>query len=285
MKLRHLGLALAVLALGASTPARPVDQVIAAERAFAADGVANGVRASFPRHAAPDGIVFNPGPVNARQLYGSLPPRTTPSPTLDWWPVFAGASRSGDLGFTTGPYAVNGTVGGWYFTVWRRQADGGWQWMFDGGGPASSDHAPPKGSPVRTLAPSRGSAGSPQRAVAQVTAAEASLAAATASAGPRAAFARRLAPDARVYVAGQQPATGRADYASVLLGWPRSLRFEAPYLDVSLAGDMAWTWGRATWTGADGASAGGYYVRVWQHRRAGWRIVFAQMVPDPPRSS
>ena len=121
---RGVAAGLAAAALAASAPATsPVDEIIAAERAFAVDGLAHGIRDSFPRHAAPDGIMFAPGPVNARTFFAGRPPETR-NPNLDWWPVFAGAARSGDLGFTTGPASQNGRAFGFYFTMWRRQPDG-----------------------------------------------------------------------------------------------------------------------------------------------------------------
>jgi ketosteroid isomerase-like protein len=61
--------------------------------------------------------------------------------TLAWQPVAARASRAGDLGFTVGVYqsssiGADGTTfhgQGKYLTVWRRQADGSFKWVLDGG--------------------------------------------------------------------------------------------------------------------------------------------------------
>ena len=214
MTAARIGLGLAALLLAADAPALPIDQVIAAERAFAEDGLAHGINVSFPRHAAPDAIIFAPGPVNVRERFAGRAPEAQ-NPGLDWWPVFAGAARSGDLGFTTGPYALQGTVSGYYFTVWRRQPDGSWQWIFDGGGEASVDQAPAKGSPVARLAPSAGHAASAEAAMDEVRAAEAGLARDARLHAAR-ALAARLAPDVRLYVAGQRPVTRAADAAPAL---------------------------------------------------------------------
>jgi hypothetical protein len=47
--------------------------VVAAERAFAADGSRLGVKQSFLAHMAPDAIVLQPDPVNARETFLAAP--------------------------------------------------------------------------------------------------------------------------------------------------------------------------------------------------------------------
>ncbi|MFL5391063.1 MAG: YybH family protein [Myxococcales bacterium] len=49
---------------------------------------------------------------------------------LDWQPIRAEVSESGELGWTTGTSKVVTTAGmrqGRYITVWRKQADGSWK--------------------------------------------------------------------------------------------------------------------------------------------------------------
>ena len=61
-----LGLtAAAILALPAAADVAPITPapVVAAERAFAADGAALGFKASFLKHSAPDAIVIQPEPL------------------------------------------------------------------------------------------------------------------------------------------------------------------------------------------------------------------------------
>jgi len=119
----------------AATPVTPAP-VVAAERAFAADGLELGIQGSFLKHSAPEGIVLNPEPVLARAVYGTPAPKGAP---LVWWPLWAGIARSGDLGFTTGPYTFDGKPRAYYFTVWARQPDGGWKWLMDAGPPSDVD--------------------------------------------------------------------------------------------------------------------------------------------------
>ncbi len=269
--------AMAAVALAASTPApSATDQIVAAERAFAVDGLAHGIRDSFPRHAAPNAIMFAPDVVDVHQFFAAQPPEPA-NPNLDWWPVFAGAARSGDLGFTTGVASSNGRTFGFYFTMWRRQADGRWLWEFDGGSGASTEGAPAKGSEVARLSASVGGARSAAAAMAQVRAAEAALAA-EARTAQAPAFAARLALDGRVYVQGQPPAAEPAQHARALAAWPASFDF-GPVAGggASRAGDMVWVYGDARWR-QGGSDHTGRYVHLWQHRANGWRIVFAQII-------
>ena len=57
---------------------------------------------------------------------------------LEWEPEFARVSAGGDLGYTFGTweYVTAGTTDvlrGKYVTIWKRQADGAWKAVFDGG--------------------------------------------------------------------------------------------------------------------------------------------------------
>lgn len=66
-----------------------------------------------------------------------------PNLTLTWSPEIVETSEAGDLGYTSGPYEItvkrpDGTVGhgrGRFASVWRRQADGQYQIVFDIGSP------------------------------------------------------------------------------------------------------------------------------------------------------
>ena len=142
---------LATPALAATADPAPV---IAAERAFAARAGEVGVARSFLEFMTDDAIVFAPDPVRAKSVYGGRPPEKTPKEggtQLAWWPNWAGIARSGDLGFTTGPAEVNGKRSVHYFTVWQKQADGGWKWVYDGGAKSDPSQAPGPDAPVAVL--------------------------------------------------------------------------------------------------------------------------------------
>lgn len=272
---RPLAALLAILATPAfAAPAADPAEVVAAERAFAADGLALGIKQSFLKWSAPEAILFAPDPVKAHGLYGSRPDKA--NPPLVWWPVFAGISRGGDLGFTTGPATFYGKPSGWYFTVWARQADGGWKWVYDGGAPAAHGDAPPQGSAPVLLAPATGPSSYPEGALSAVKAAEAKLAA-KAQTDVVAAYTPVLLPQAHVTGSAQPPAATPQAVAAELARRPQAIRFSPLGGSVAVLGDLAWTYGDAAWEGGRG-----HYVRIWRHDRQGWRIAFDEILEAPP---
>jgi ketosteroid isomerase-like protein len=264
--------ALAGPAMAATDPA----PVVAAERAFAADGLALGVRDSFLKHAAPTGIVLNPEPQLAQAVFGAAPPSKA---RLVWWPLWAGVAKSGDLGFTTGPYTVNDRPGAWYFTVWAKQPDGAWKWLFDGGPPSDTTGAAPQGSAVAYARASARRAGSPAKAMAEVTRAEAGLAVA-ARTDARAAYLAALADDGRVVGSKARPPASRAEIEAELATRAAAIAFSPLGGQASAAGDLAWTYGMAQWA-AEGQTHQGHYVRIWRNDAKGWRLLFDELLPLP----
>ncbi|HYG46357.1 MAG TPA: DUF4440 domain-containing protein [Allosphingosinicella sp.] len=276
----YIATVIALLAASEAPAVRPVDigPVVEAERAFARMARDADINAAFLHYAAPDGIVFQPGPVNARQ---ALAARPMPRAHLDWWPVYAGIAASADLGFTTGPYSLSDgrrKGHGWYFTIWRRQPDGQWRWVIDHGPPTRE--AAPFGPDAQVSALPAGRPSSRAGAFETVKAAEARLAAALA-ADARAAFPRFLAADGRLMRAGPQPAVGAAAWAPLLAAGPERIETARLGGAASAAGDMAYTYGSARWH-RDGAAVDGHYVRIWQRRKEGWRLIVDNLIPAPP---
>lgn len=277
-----LPLMLAAAPAAAQQPAADAAEVVAAERAFAADGAAMGVTASFTKWSLPDAVVIGGGQVQTvRQAYPPEVPRPADEPVLQWWPNFAGMARSGEMGFTTGGVSVGGRRTGQYFTVWKRQDDGSWKWVYDGGSGASAAEAPgPETEPVILPVAPAGSA-SPEQAMEEVEAAEAVLALAAAS-DQKAAHLEVLADNGRLYVAPLPPAIGREAFPAALDRWPASFSFGPTEGGGSSdAGDLVWTYGQAGWS-RDGQERHGHYVRLWQKQADGWRLVLAQLIPAPP---
>jgi ketosteroid isomerase-like protein len=258
------------------------DPVIAAERAFAADGAQRGWAAAFRRAAADDAITLSPDPVNAHQQLAQV--QGDGQTTLDWRPAYAGIALSGDFGFTTGPFQFRGREGivGHYFTVWRRQADGGWKWIFDAGtdvrdpGPAVAVDAV-----IPTLATATSGAGSAEAAIEEVRRLEHRIAIARPE--PRSQLIRRLAEDVRLNRPGHPAAIGAA-MATTLAETTALDAIDAPLrIDASSAGDMVFVLGSTSWREGE-AERQGYAARIWQRQGRDWRIVFDEIVPrrEPP---
>jgi ketosteroid isomerase-like protein len=127
-----------------------VAKVRAADSVFSDLADRMGTAYAFSNNAAPDGVLFGPtqlviGPKAVDEYFKSQPAGTS----LTWRPVYGAVAASGDLGFTIGESirTARGPSGaavqrfGKYITVWRKQPDGSWKFVVDGGNatPAKSD--------------------------------------------------------------------------------------------------------------------------------------------------
>lgn len=103
--------------------------LLKAEKEFAESLAKNGAKTAFTTYAANDGLVFRPNPVNAKTYYAT----EGDTKDLSWTPAYARVSRSGDWGFTTGPFVYKGATEpgyGQYFSLWKVK-DGKWQLVLD----------------------------------------------------------------------------------------------------------------------------------------------------------
>lgn len=116
----------AALLLAAGAPQTAVD----AERAFAAMAQAKGQWTAFRAFAADDATMFTPQPVNAHTF---LQPRADPPQSVRWSPAASYISCDGTTAANTGPWRGANGGHGYFSTIWRRQPDGGWKWIVDGG--------------------------------------------------------------------------------------------------------------------------------------------------------
>lgn len=260
-------LAALVLAACASTdglepspPASPAP-VIEAERAFAARAGEIGWIPAFRAYAAPDGELAQPnGYANAPAELATT--EDDGNHNLFWWPAYAGISRDADFGFTTGPVSFDEarTPRGHYFTVWRRQPDGGWKWIYDGGvGPiAEPNQIAPGAAEVPALPVSTVGGGRADTASAEVRALEQSGALA-------------YAADARSYRTRTAPMIGAPS------GVPEGIAYSVHRVEAATSGDLVMVLGTARWGEVEGL-----FARMWQRRAEGWRIVYDQLVPSRP---
>jgi ketosteroid isomerase-like protein len=270
-------LAQAAQAAPSMAPKLPARQVEAAERAFAADGLSMGIRGSFLKHMADDAIVFGPAPVSAKALYGARSGQGEPK--LEWWPAWVVAARSGDLGLSIGPSAINGKRGGWYASIWRKGSDGQWRWIYDGGGPADAASAQGPDTPAQIGPAAAGGEASPAKAFDAVRARETALAEA---AGQDAAEAYKavLAEDGHILgPRGTRALAPNAVEARLALR-PATMALTLRGGGASRAGDFVWTHGEAQWRETAQNSVAGHYMHVWQKRPDGWRLIFEALIND-----
>ena len=120
------------------------DQLIAVDKAFAAEAKAKGAAIAFRDYMDPtDGLEFAGGKEPARgsaaifQAQGG----DKPGGELVWTPSEALAGAAGDMGVTWGHWSFTPptkgakAVTGLYVTVWRKDAAGRWKGLVDIGNP------------------------------------------------------------------------------------------------------------------------------------------------------
>jgi ketosteroid isomerase-like protein len=117
-------------------------QLLAADNAFSALAAKDGVFRAFMSVATEETKILSEsgkGFDAVKSGYKGVPLTAT----LSWKPSDAETSREGDLGYTWGHYDYRDRTAdgksivetGTYVTIWRRQPDGSWKVVLDGGSP------------------------------------------------------------------------------------------------------------------------------------------------------
>lgn len=118
-------------------------EIFKAESDFARMALEKGIEPAFLAFAAEDAVLMRSNQIirgrdEIREWFAKRP--SDPSKTkLEWKPDFVEVSASGDLGYTYGAYALTAidstgaaqTQTGIFHTVWKRQADGTWRFVWD----------------------------------------------------------------------------------------------------------------------------------------------------------
>ena len=141
---------LSLLLLTGCRQASPEDQaalwkqeIFKTESDFARMALEKGIEPAFLAFAAEDAVLMRNNQIirgrdEIREWFAKRP--SNPSKTkLEWKPDFVEVSASGDLGYTYGAYILTAidstgaaqTQTGIFHTVWKRQADGTWRFVWD----------------------------------------------------------------------------------------------------------------------------------------------------------
>jgi len=253
----------------------PVEEVVAAELAFAKAAKDKNTRAAFIESFAKDGIVISKGEfVNAIELWQKFP---EDSALLAWWPVFADVDISGELGYTTGPYEFypdrNGSspVGfGYYSTVWKKE-DGKWKAACDMGISLRQSDSPPTSV---TFAKSAGTSMDVTTATEYLRTAEQSYTTAL-NATTVSFLPAYFATEFRLHRPSAVPVTTK-EALETFDEQNKQFTFEPVHLETSSAGDMAFTYGNVSielMRDGNKRTLPGNYMRVWKNINGEWKIV------------
>lgn len=122
---------------------RMVNELIEVDQEFAKQSVIKGSHSAFLEYIDDSCVLLRPNrePVVGRAKISEMfsSPDTTFS--LNWNPLFAEVSESGDLGYTYGTFSIQMdspegavvTKEGTYVTIWKKDHDGSWKFVLDTG--------------------------------------------------------------------------------------------------------------------------------------------------------
>jgi len=249
----------------------PAEDILQAERDFAAFTAAHGYDKGFYAWSTKDAVSFQPAPV---AIHTQLEPKQTGPDTassLTWWPSRVGISSTDDFGYDLGGWS-DGGKGGWFLTVWQKQADGSWKWIIDTTAGSADAAALPDKAAISTDIPPFAQSDSPKTAWDELNAADAALDTALATQPANTAYTGYLTPISDVLSDSAAPAATPDAIAAALAARPAGLTWNLEATTPSIAGDYGVTYGHA----ADASATKGYYVRIWRKDKAeptGWRIV------------
>jgi ketosteroid isomerase-like protein len=249
-----------------------LQQMVAAERAFAARALVVGWKQSFLEYFSDSAIGFDgeAGPAKDQIRKNPDPP---PELQLLWEPRYGDIATSGELGYLTGPSTtINPARGnaprfGAYASVWKREADGSFRVVIDVG-ISTENFVPFAPGFVRAPFADRYT-GSETGAAAtrSLRDADASLTRA-AMASQANAYSGHIAANGRLHRPALLPLVGEAAILAWLQTQPAYASGETRSADAARSADLGYTWGSyAT------STTKGYYARVWVRGRDGsWKV-------------
>ncbi len=219
--------------------------LVNADKEFAASAAKNGEKSAFMTVAASDALVFRPNPVNVKSYYADK----AENKNLNWTPQFARVAKSGDWGFTSGAFVVDGTEKnyGQYLSIWNA-VNGKWVLKLDVGNnhnkplkKVSSNFVEPK----EFFKPKYNTEKQIAAGVDIIMTTEKTLNATIKSYGG-AAFAGFVNPDSRLLFPGREPIIGKDNIVLFYNGMVSKMSLKTTKAVKALSGDLAYTYGIAT---------------------------------------
>jgi ketosteroid isomerase-like protein len=250
---------------------KAVGSLIATENAYAKLAADKGFREASISVFADDAIIFAPSAVNGKKFWRE----TKEDPAITWRPIFASISRSGELGYTTGPWESTKSRGvekpdafGHFVTIWRKDKNGVWKVALDVG----LDHPQPREmeTEIRTYVPNF-LVSRPESASADLEKTQHSFAESLKD-DEADAITDNASNDIRVYRSGQIPAVGKRA-AEKLLSEQNAKTTRTPRgTGTSDPIDLAYEYGEYT-SKHDKINEHGIYLCIWRlESDSAWKI-------------
>lgn len=245
----------------------PAHDLADAERAFSAASEKIGITASFVEFLDDSCVMFNPGPVNGKELYRK---RKENGAHLIWSPSFVETAASGDFGISTGPWEYRRKKGdtsvsyGHYFSVWQKDRNGVWKVILDNGIDYPSSLKKNEKGIFRSMSVRNPS----DAAVTSGTIRDLEHSFSEAAAqGLRAAYQKYSAEDIMMFRKGAFPISSKKEAISITAKDAKGGTSVPVGAAVSSSGDLGFTYGLVIGQMNDTSS----YVRVWRKEKQ-WKI-------------
>jgi ketosteroid isomerase-like protein len=260
---------------------KAVGSLIAAEKAYAKLAGEKGFREASISVFADDAVIFAPNPVNGKKFWQGA----KKDPVISWRPIFASISRSGELGYTTGPWESHKSrdvetpdAFGHFVTIWQKNKDGVWKVALDVG----LDHPQSQEveTQIRTYMANSVIAHS-ESANTDLEKAQRSFAESLKE-DEADAIIDNASDDVRVYRRGQLPAVGKKA-AEKMLAEEDAKTTRAPSgTGISNPVDLAYEYGEFA-SERDNVTRRGIYVCIWRLESDGaWKIALDLQKSAPP---
>lgn len=260
-----------------------VNSLVAAENYFSGMASRKGIKKAFLNVSDENTLIFRPGPENAQKYFKKQDDKGQ----LSWEPVWAKISKSGDWGFTTGPYTYHPeenpekTFYGQFVSVWKTDFKGVWKLAIDIGishpkplvqpkllfiNPISSRYELPK-SKVRLQ----------QREDIILTTDK--LFSAILDQYKINAYHTFLTSDARLLFPGFEPLIGKEKITNFIQAQQLKISTVPVAANRAPGSDLAYTYGTATIT-QKGVTTPYHYMRIWEIQdNSDWNVILEIFSP------
>lgn len=145
MKLVYIALLMLLIGCNYADPQADAEtwkaEIMAVEQSFNDMAQEKGLAKAFEHYAAEDGVIKRGKKVikGKRQIGEWYEKDVRPNESLSWVPTFVEVSTHGDMAYTYGDYVftsldslgVTKESRGIFHTVWQRQKDGSWKFVYD----------------------------------------------------------------------------------------------------------------------------------------------------------
>ncbi|SDE32558.1 DUF4440 domain-containing protein [Pedobacter soli] len=282
--MKHLFTTAIASLLALSTFAQKSDgttkSLVNAEKDFAKAVAKNGDKEAFLEYSLGSALVFRPNPVNVKTFYAN---KANSENGVSWTPNLAKVSRSGDLGFTTGPYEVDGTDKkyGQYLSIWKSE-NGKWKLAIDLGTESNKPLAkftPQFIEPKDHVAPKFLNEKEVKAGKEIILTTEKTLNTLLKTHGI-AAFGGFLTNDARLLFPGNEAIEGKGKIVAFYNGMVSKINLKTTGVDKAIGSDLAYTYGVATIDYKADLRESFNYVFVYEKAAdASWNLIVQAFVP------